>query len=74
MILTDNEQRYSEETTMSYRTQQKLAAKAGFQFWRQGKGSHQLWRHPDGRIVLIAVRKLALRKFKADLKRKAKSA
>jgi predicted RNA binding protein YcfA (HicA-like mRNA interferase family) len=27
--------------------------KLGFVFYRQGKGSHEIWRHPDGRWTMV---------------------
>lgn len=27
--------------------------KLGFELYRQGKGSHEIWRHPDGRWTTV---------------------
>lgn len=27
--------------------------KLGFEFYRQAKGSHEIWRHPDGRWTMV---------------------
>jgi predicted RNA binding protein YcfA (HicA-like mRNA interferase family) len=52
----------------------KLATQHGFQFWKMGKGSHQLWRHPKtGQIVTLA-KNLSGRNvanLRAELRRKA---
>jgi len=31
----------------------KIAKKLGFYFYRQGKGSHEIWRRNDGRYTTI---------------------
>jgi predicted RNA binding protein YcfA (HicA-like mRNA interferase family) len=40
---------------MHHNFKQKLANK-GWQFLRNGKGSHQLWQHPERGIISISVR------------------
>jgi predicted RNA binding protein YcfA (HicA-like mRNA interferase family) len=37
----------------TYRQVVKRLRKVGFFFYRQGKGSHEIWRHPDGRWTTI---------------------
>ncbi len=36
-----------------YREVVKRLRKLGFVFYRQGKGSHEIWRHPDGRWTTV---------------------
>ena len=53
---------------------QRLAQSAGFEFYRNSKGIHQLWKHPGtGRTILLSPsksrRKLAA--FKSTLRRAA---
>jgi predicted RNA binding protein YcfA (HicA-like mRNA interferase family) len=36
-----------------YRDVAKRLRKLGFVFYRQGKGSHEIWRHPDGRWTTL---------------------
>ncbi len=36
-----------------YRDIVKAAKKLGFSFYRQGKGSHEIWRRADGRYTTI---------------------
>lgn len=31
----------------------KRLRKLGFGFYRQAKGSHEVWRHPDGRWTMV---------------------
>ncbi|MEW5985432.1 MAG: type II toxin-antitoxin system HicA family toxin [Chloroflexota bacterium] len=38
---------------LTYRDIVKRLRKLGFVFYRQGKGSHEIWRHPDGRWTTI---------------------
>ncbi|MBL7155194.1 MAG: type II toxin-antitoxin system HicA family toxin [Candidatus Portnoybacteria bacterium] len=37
----------------NYRQTIKVAKKLGFYFYRQAKGSHEIWRRPDGRYTTI---------------------
>lgn len=37
----------------NYRQTIKVAKKLGFCFYRQAKGSHEIWRRPDGRYTTI---------------------
>lgn len=37
----------------NYRDVIKVAKKLGFYFYRQAKGSHEIWRRPDGRYTTI---------------------
>lgn len=44
--------------------------KLGFAFYRQAKGSHEIWRHPDGRWTMVprhAGKTLSRRTMKAIL-------
>lgn len=36
-----------------YREIEKRLRKLGFVLYRQGKGSHEIWRHPDGRWTTV---------------------
>ena len=36
-----------------YREVAKRLRKLGFVLYRQGKGSHEIWRHPDGRWTTV---------------------
>ncbi|HFQ94087.1 MAG TPA: addiction module toxin, HicA family [Anaerolineae bacterium] len=36
-----------------YREIVKRLRKLGFVLYRQGKGSHEIWRHPDGRWTTV---------------------
>lgn len=39
---------------LSYKDLVKVARSRGFVFWRQGKGSHEIWKRPqDGRRTVI---------------------
>jgi len=45
--------------------------KLGFVFYRQAKGSHEIWRHPDGRWTMVprhAGKTISRRTMKAILK------
>jgi len=37
----------------NYRALAKVAKKLGFYFYRQAKGSHEIWRRADGRYTTI---------------------
>ena len=37
----------------TYRDVTKVAKKLGFYFYRQAKGSHEIWRRDDGRYTTI---------------------
>jgi predicted RNA binding protein YcfA (HicA-like mRNA interferase family) len=39
--------------TFTYREIVKRLRRLGFAFYRQGKGSHEIWRHPDGRWTTV---------------------
>lgn len=38
---------------LKYREITKRLRKLGFVFYRQGKGSHEIWHHPDGRWTTV---------------------
>lgn len=45
--------------------------KLGFVFYRQAKGSHEIWRHPDGRWTMVprhAGKTISRRTMKSILK------
>lgn len=44
---------YGKERPMTERELKKLAKKKGFIKTTFGKGSHEVWKHPDGRMVTI---------------------
>ena len=49
----------------------KRLRKLGFEFHRQAKGSHEIWRHPDGRWTTVprhAGKTISRRTMKAILK------
>ena len=39
--------------TFTYREVVKRLRRLGFAFYRQGKGSHEIWRRPDGRWTTV---------------------
>jgi HicA toxin of bacterial toxin-antitoxin, len=61
---------------MRYQEMVKLLIALGFYFARQGKGSHEIWQHPNGAIK--AVSRCALGGYKrsnweADVRRIARN-
>lgn len=39
--------------SLKYREVAKRLRKLGFELYRQGKGSHEIWRHSDGRWTTV---------------------
>ena len=40
-------------SSFTYQDVVKRLRKLGFTFYRQGKGSHEIWHHPDGRWTTV---------------------
>ncbi|MBN8563432.1 MAG: hypothetical protein J0L70_23120 [Leptolyngbya sp. UWPOB_LEPTO1] len=53
--LRSRNQTINKYSTVHHNFKQKLAAK-GWQFLRNGKGSHQLWQHPERGVISISIR------------------
>lgn len=39
--------------SLTYREITRRLRQLGFELYRQGKGSHEIWRHPDGRWTTV---------------------